>query len=211
LRDDLLGMGFSTVRTDADPATPSERFRALLARAQTPVNRKVPLSTTQTIGQRLDQGDVWATTFTLDIDGFANLSRACNAKLESIGVQLVGEGFNGQPVISIAYDGASQLRSCQPGIDDTVKALGPGTTAFASVTPFRTAGRTVSPIAGLKDFGTPETWNATLEGLPLAAGYTVLIDKKHPSNAKLPWDQLDDVRLQFRYSYQDVFPEGQCQ
>ncbi len=205
LRDDVLGMNFETT------ASPSERFRTLLARAQRPVNRNVPLTASLTVGQRLDQGNVLSTNFPLDLERFANLSRTCNAKLESVAVQLVGEGFTGQPVVSVVHEGNGQLRSCQPGIDTLVKALGPGTTAFASITPFKTSGRAVAPIAALGSFGPQQTWNATLEGLPLAAGYTVLIDLTHPSNAAQPWAQLDDVRLQFRYSYQDVFPEGQCQ
>jgi hypothetical protein len=211
LRDDLLGMDFATAREGSAPVSAGERFRALMQRALRPVNRKVPLSATQTLGQRLDRGEVLAGTFGLSVEGFANLARSCNAKVESVAVQVVGEGFTGQPVVSIVYDGSSQLRSCQPGLDTLVQSLGPGTTAFASVTPFKTAGRAVSPIASVGGFGPAQTWNATLEGLPLAAGYTVLIDLTHPSNAALPWDRLEDVRLQFRYSYQDVFPEGQCQ
>lgn len=211
LRDDLLGLDFASAREGAAPVTPGERFRALMQRAPRPVNRRVPLTARQTLGQRLDRGQAWAGNFGLSIEAFANLARSCNAKVESIAVQLVGEGFTGQPVVSVIYDGSSQLRSCQPGLDTLVQALGPGTTAFASVTPFKTEGRAVSPVAGVGDFGPSQTWNATLEGLPLAAGYTVLIDLMHPSNAALPWDRLEDVRLQFRYSYQDVFPEGQCQ
>jgi hypothetical protein len=206
LRDDLLGMDFQSPTASA-----GERFRALLQRAPRPVNRQVPLTAAQTLGQRLDRGQVLAATFGLSVEGFANLARSCNAKLESVALQLVGEGFQGQPVVSLVYDGSSQLRSCQPGLDTLVQSLGPATTAFASVTPFKTAGRTISPVAGVGGFGPSQTWNTTLEGLPLAAGYTVLIDLTHPSNAALPWDQLDDVRLQLRYSYQDVFPEGQCQ
>ncbi len=211
LRDDLLGLDFVSARQGAQAATPAERFRALMQRASRPVNRQIPLTATQTLGQRLDRGQVLAGNFGLSIEGFANLARSCNAKLDSVAVQLVGEGFTGQPVVSIVYDGASQLRSCQPGLDTLVQALGPATTAFASVTPFKTAGRAISPVAGVNDFGPAQTWNSTLEGLPLSAGYTVLIDLTHPSNAALPWDRLEDVRLQFRYSYQDVFPEGQCQ
>ncbi len=113
-------------------------------------------------------------------------------------------------MVSVLYDGASQLRSCQPGIDTYVSQFGPGATAYARVTSFKTAARPISPVSGIGSFGPRQTWNATLEGLPLAAGYTVLIDLTHPSNATIAWDKLDDVRLQFRFSYQDVFPEGQC-
>ncbi|MGV3621990.1 MAG: hypothetical protein ACO1OB_14305, partial [Archangium sp.] len=205
LRDDVLGMNFETT------ASPSERFRAVMGRAQRPVNRNTPLTAGVTVGARLDQGNVWSANFPLDLERFANLGRTCNAKLESIAVQLVGEGFSGQPVVSVIHDGNGQLRSCQPGINTLVQALGPNTTSFADVTPFKTPGRAVAPIAAVGDFGPRQTWNSTLEGQPLAAGYTVLIDLTHPSNVAQPWGQLDDVRLQFRYSYQDVFPEGQCQ
>lgn len=205
LRDDVLGMNFETT------ASASERFRALMARAQRPVNRNTPLSAGVTVGARLDQGDVWSANFPLDLERFANLGRTCNAKLESVAVQLVGEGFSGQPVVSVLHDGNGQLRSCQPGINTLVQALGPDTTSFADVTAFKTPGRAVAPIASVNGFGPMQTWNTTLEGQPLAAGYTVLIDLTHPSNVAQPWDRLDDVRLQFRYSYQDVFPEGQCQ
>ncbi|MFZ5442624.1 MAG: hypothetical protein ACOZQL_21625 [Myxococcota bacterium] len=206
LRDDLLGMGFDTASS-----TGPERLRALLARAETPINPRTPFSATQTIGERLASGRAWAASFPLSISSFANLGQSCNAKLESVAVQLVGAGFHGQPVVSLVYDGGGQLRSCQPDILPLVQALGPGRTAFSEVTSFKTAGRTVNPLAGLGTFGPRSTWNATLEGLPLAAGYTVVIDRDHPSNADQPWEQLEDVKLQLRYSYQDVFPEGQCQ
>lgn len=212
LRDDLLRMGFATASKDTGAlVAPEERLRALLSRGEVTTSAETPFSATQTLGERLDSGNAWAASFPVSISGFANLAQSCNAKLESIAVQVVGEGFTGQPVVSVVYDGAGQLRSCQPDILPLVQALGPGTTAFSAVTSFKTAGRTVNPIAGLGEFGPASTWNATLEGLPLAAGYTVVIDREHPSNKRQPWEQLEDVKLQLRYSYQDVFPEGQCQ
>lgn len=211
LRDDLLSMGFEALDDRGASHSPAERMRAVLARSSVQANPRTPFSTTQTLGQRLDSGRTWATSFSLGINGFANLAQTCNAKLESVSMQLVGEGFHGQPVVSLVYDGGGQLRSCQSNIKALVDALGPGTTAFAPVTSFKTAGRTVNPVAGLKDFGVASTWNTTLEGLPLAGGYSLVIDREHPANVDQPWDALEDVRLQLRFSYQDVFPEGQCQ
>ncbi|MBI5546861.1 MAG: hypothetical protein HY901_23510, partial [Deltaproteobacteria bacterium] len=211
LRDDLLGMGFDSQASGESTLSASERFRAVLARAQTTPNRRVPYTAAETVGQRLDRGEVWAAGFSLSAESFANLSQSCNAKLESVALELIGEGLPaGQPVVSLVYDGASQLRSCQPGLQMLVDTYGPGATAFAPVTSFKTAGRTVSPVAGVNAFGPQRTWNTTLQGLPVAGDYMLLIDRLHPSNVDYPWERLEDVRLQVRYTYQDVFPEGQC-
>ncbi len=212
LRDDLLAMGFDTAGPEGAQVSAAERLRAVLQKNSVQLSPRIPFSATQTLGQRLDSGDTSAVGFALSASGFANLGLSCNAKLESVAVQVVGEGFSGQPVVSVVYDGGGQLRSCQSNIRALVSALGPGTTNFSTVTSFKTSGRTVNPISGINgSFGESVTWNATLEGLPLAAGYALVIDRAHPSNQDQPWDRLEDVRLQIRYSYQDVFPEGQCQ
>ena len=166
----------------------------------------------ETVLQRLERGGVWAVSFDVDIEGFANLGRTCNAKIDSIAVQLVGGGSGGRlPVVSLVHHGASQLRSCQPGIADYVESIGAKATAFGPVTAFRTTGRMVSPVAGVGDFGNELEWNATLEGIPFASSYTLLIDQEHPSNAAIDWERVEDVRIQFRFTYQDVFPQGQCE
>lgn len=218
LRDNLLGLNISTLLEASENgasdlvATPAERFRALMSRANTPVNRQARLNARQTIGQRLAQGDVWAANFTLSVHDFANLPQTCNAKVDSIAARLIGfETLETQPVVTIVYDGSSEMRSCQANIRELVTAVGPEATSFGPVTRFRTGARAISPVAGVGDFGPARTWNATLEGTPLAAGYTVMIDKTLPANRDIPWEQLEDIRLQFAYSYQDVFPDGQCE
>ena len=212
VRDGMLGMGFEAGAGAEQGVSPGERFRALLRRAETPAQGRIAFSPVETIGQRLDRGGIWALDFDVSIDGFANLARSCNAKLDSIAVQLVGDDLGaGQPVVSVVHHGSSRLRSCQPGIREYVSQFGPGATAFAPITSFETAGRTISPVAGIGSFGEGRTWNKTLEGVPFSAGYSLLIDLEHPSNQAIRWDRLEDVRLQFRYTYQDVFPTGQCE
>lgn len=218
LRDNLLGLNIPTLLQEGQDgasdvvASPAERFRALLRRANTPVNKRARLNAKQTIGQRLADGNVLAANFTLSVDDFANLPQTCNGKVSSIAAQLVGlENTDAQPVITIVYDGSSELRSCQANIRELVLAVGPEATSFGPVTRFRTGSRAISPVVGFSDYGAAKTWNATLEGTPLAAGYTVMIDKDLAANQDIPWEDLEDIRLQFAYSYQDVFPDGQCE
>lgn len=207
LRDDLLQVGF-----DTEAATAAERFRAILARGNVPIDTQVRYSSDLRVGQLLTSHQVLAASFSLRLDQFANLPLSCNAKLASIDVQLVGDGLGrGRPVVSILYDGTSTLRSCQPNIDAVVGQLDPGSTSFGSLTRLRTQGRSVSPLATINGFGAADSANRGLEGLPLASSYTVLIDPQAGENTGLDWSKLDDVRLKLTWAYQDVFPEGQCQ
>ena len=50
----------------------------------------------------------------------------------------------------------------------------------------------------------------TLDGLPLASEYTLLIDTSVGDNAKLDLSKLEDVRIRINSGYQDLFAEGQC-
>lgn len=216
LRDQLLHLNLASQAPTNDGAiivaTPAQRFRALLARASSPVKRATRLNSAETIGERLARGNVLSANFQLSVHDFANLPQSCNAKVRSMAVQLIGvDAPHTQPVVSLVYDGSSELRSCQPDIRELVLAVGPEATAFAPITSFQTGARAISPIAGVGKFGPASTWNATLEGTPLAAGYTVLIDLEHPSNQDVNWESLEDIRIQFEYSYQDPFPAGQCQ
>jgi hypothetical protein len=217
LRDDLLSTGFSTLDADTGATVSGPaRLRALLARAETPASRAVRYSDRSSVGERLDAGNIWAASFDIDVEGFANLGLTCNAKLSSVAVQIVGEDGDigpgqSQPVVTMIYGGAGSVRSCQPGIDDYVSQFGPGATAFGPISAFRTPGRSISPVAGIGDYGPELSWSSTLEGLPFASNYTVLIDLNHPSNAEFDWEQLEDVRLRLSYTYQDVFPQGQCE
>src|SRR5690625_2133320 len=103
------------------------------------------------------------------------------------------------------------MGACQANIRELGLAGGPEATSFGPVTRFKTGARAISPVAGFADIGSAKTWNATLEGTPLAAGYTLLIDRNLPANKDVPWEEIEDIRLQFAYSYQDVFPDGQCE
>ena len=216
LRDDLLSTGFATVDSAGVTTSGPARLRALLARAETPASRAVRYSDRSSVGERLDAGNIWAASFDIDVEGFANLGLTCNAKLSSVAVQIVGEDGDigpgeSQPVVTVIYGGAGSVRSCQPGIDDYVAQFGPGATAFGPISAFRTPGRAISPVAGIGDYGPELSWSSTLEGLPFASNYTVLIDLNHPSNAEFDWEQLEDIRLRLSYTYQDVFPQGQCE
>ncbi len=214
LRDDLLRMGFD-MRAAADEGiidAPS-RFRAVLAKGNVPVDTQVRYSTDESIGDVIANRSVLAASFDLRLDDFANLPLTCNAKIASIDVQLVGEGLgeNVRPTVSVLYDGTSTMRSCQANIQSIVAALDPGTTAFGSRTTFRTAGRSVSPVARIGEFGEPGTANRGLEGLPLASSYTLMIDPAKGENGRVDWSALEDVKLRLTYVYQDMFPMGQCE
>jgi hypothetical protein len=129
----------------------------------------------------------------------------------SFDVSLIGELGAGQPVVTLLYDGTSQVRSCQPDIDAYVQSIGGSKwTKFGSTTLFNTPGRAASPNAGLNGYLPGNNGNVTLDGLPLASEYTVLIDTTVGDNARLDWTKLEDVRLRIRYGYQDLFAAGQC-
>ncbi|HWV37389.1 MAG TPA: hypothetical protein VN033_02815 [Vulgatibacter sp.] len=212
VRDDLLHGGFDMM-TESGEVDAAARFRAVLEKGNVPVDTQVRYSTDERIGDVIANRSVLAATFDLRLDDFANLPLTCNAKIASIDVQLVGEGLgqNVRPTVSILYDGKSTMRSCQPNIQAIVGALGPGTTAFGPRTTFRTAGRSVSPVARIGSFGEPGTANRGLEGLPLASQYTILIDPAKGENRNVDWGRLEDVMLRLTYVYQDMFPDGQCE
>jgi hypothetical protein len=220
VRDELLDMDYSKSVETADGGettlSSAQQFRRLLERAEAPAQRSVQLSQGQTLGQRLDQGNILSVNLDVSVESFANLGQTCNAKLSSVSVNLVGTELGpsagtAQPVATVVYGGAGSARSCQPGLADYVEQFGPDATAFGPVSSFRTPARAVSPVAGLNEFGAESTWNTTLEGLPFASNYTVLVDLEHPSNEEIDWEKLEDIELRFRYTYQDVFPEGQCE
>lgn len=212
LRDNLLGLNYSAPDNEGRIQTPGARLRALLERADTTSGRQIRLTSTETLGDRLSRGNALATYFTISNEVFANLPLTCNAKISGIGVQLVGlEAKDVHPVVTIIYDGSAELRSCQADIRQIVSAQGAERTAFDEVTRFQTGGRAISPVAGVGSYGPQANWNSTLEGTPLAAGYSVLIDLEHPANQNIDWNLLEDIRLMFHYNYQDMFPEGQCE
>ncbi|QDG54634.1 hypothetical protein FIV42_28980 [Persicimonas caeni] len=215
VRDDLLG--FTRTITDSvtgETLSPADRLRRVLEDGYVPVDKRVRYSTDESIGGLLGRGaDVLAATFFVDLSDFANLGLTCNAKVASVDLKLVGDGLgDARPTVSLLYDGTSQLRSCQPGIDDYVAQFGEETTNYGSVTYLRTAGRSISPVAGINEFpGAAGQANQSLGGLPLASQYTLLIDKAAGENAEIDWSKLEDIEVELTYTYQDVFPAGQCE
>ncbi|MFT4703964.1 MAG: hypothetical protein ACI81R_001659 [Bradymonadia bacterium] len=211
LRDDLLGMRLSVIdQTTNEAVSSAGRLRDLMAAAAIPLDKRVRYTSNSSIGDLLRRPDeILAAVFQLTLNDFANLGATCNAKIVGIRMQLVGEFGPGRPTVTLLYDGVSQLRSCQPGIDDYVAAVAPGVTSFGSITSVTAPGQGASPVAGVNEF--PEgDFNRTLAGLPLASQYTLLVDTQLGENGVFDWDRLEDVLLEVEYAYQDPFPEGRC-
>ena len=190
--------------------SPEERFRSILANSHVPVDRRIRWSTSDSLSTILNRkSGVLAAVFPLRIDNFANLPLACNGKIESIAINIVGDVGNTRPTVSLLYDGVSQLRSCQPNIDTYVEAFGQGMTSYGTITNLRTDGRSMSPLAGVNEFpDNIDDINRTLSGLPVASEYTLLIDTELGDNSNVNWDNLEDIEIEVSYSYQDVFPSS---
>lgn len=212
VRRDLMNLTSPIVdEVTGEELSAEERFRRILSDGYVPIDKRVRYSTDSTIGDLItDTGRVLSSTFDISMSDFANLASTCNAKVVSIAIQLVGDIGTANPTVTILYDGTSQLRSCQPGITEYVELIGEELTNFGEITMLRTPGRSISPLAGINGWRTEASANATLGGLPLASQYTVLIDTQIGENARLNWNNLQDILLNVTYSYQDVFPQGQC-
>jgi hypothetical protein len=210
VRKDLLGITqpIENLQTKGS-LTPEERFRAVLDAGRIPIDKRVRYRADATVGDLLKRGGVLAATFDVGMNDFANLASTCNAKMKSVSLQLVGEGLgDARPTVSLLYDGTSRMRSCQPDIKNIVALVGADVTPFDEVTVFKTAGRSISPVAGVGEF---TAGNQSLGGLPVASQYTVLIDPTLGENSKIDWSKLDDIVMRVEYTYQDLFPPGQCQ
>jgi hypothetical protein len=212
LRRDLLGLNDSVVDlVTSETVAPAERLRQTLQRGFVPISQRVRYTAGDTIGSLLSDRDVWSASFAVSLSNFANLASTCNAKVATVSVNLVGDDLgSGRPVVTVLYDGTSQVFSCQPGIDAYVETFGSGASTFGTITAFQVAGRSVSPIAGVNAFPSADVANRTLEGLPLASRYTLLIDPALPANQDINWENLEDIELRFEYTYQDVFAVGAC-
>jgi hypothetical protein len=210
VRRDLLNIERGIVdEATSETLTPEQRFRAILAEAVVPIDKRVRYTTDSNIGDVVSRGGILAVTFDINLTDFANLAASCNAKISSVAIELVGEGLgSARPTVSLLYDGSSSVRSCQPNIQSIVDSIGRSATTFGPITTFRATGRSVSPVAGIN---APGGTNETLRGLPLASQYTLLIDPMLGENGNIDWDALDDVVLHLDYVSQDVFPVGQCQ
>ena len=204
LRDDLLSLSLELTDPVTDQSqTPSQRLRALLERGYVPIDKRVRYTSDTSIGGLLTSRSVMAATFTVSLNDFANLGAACNAKVYSLAVKLVGEGLgSAQPTVSVLY--------CQPWLEAYLGSFGREATSFGAITRLHAPGRSVSPVAGVNAFPT-DSGNVSLTGLPLASQYTLLIDPRMGENAKIDWTKLEDVVVKLEYTYQDLFPVGQCQ
>ena len=214
LREDLLGLDGPTLDpTNAQVFTPSERLRDIMTSGFVPISKRVRYRADSTVGDLVTRRqDVLSATFDVSLDDFANLQNTCNAKLTSLDVKLVGEGLgDARPTVTILYDGVGQLTSCQPDLDAYVSQYARAS-SFGQTTYLRSAGRAISPVAGINAFPSDDgSVNQTLNGLPLASQYTVLIDTTAGENGDIDWTRLEDVELKMAYTYQDVFPVGQCE
>ncbi|MCB9625754.1 MAG: hypothetical protein H6725_00135 [Sandaracinaceae bacterium] len=210
VRNDLIGMTRGIVDASTlNELSAGDRFREMLAAGVVPIDKRVRYTADSNVGDLVTRDDILAVSFDINLTDFANLAATCNAKISSISVELVGEGLgSGRPTVSLLYDGASSVRSCQPNISAIVESIGRDATTFGPITTFRAAGRSVSPVAGIN---APGGENTTLRGLPLASQYTLLIDPQIGENGSIDWARLDDVILHIVYVSQDVFPTGQCE
>ena len=205
VRDDLLHLDDAQLdATEEKVLSPADRFWTLAQNAALPQNLAVRYSAAETVEQGTQgNDDLFVLNVQLTQAAFANLSHTCNAKIESIAVRLVGEELGGsQPMVTILYGGKSSMYSCQPGIDAYVRTFAQGNTAYGSNSSFVTEARAISPVAGITEMGSP---NTTLAGMPLSSDYTIIIDPWLPANRGVDWSRLDDVELELRYSYQDLF------
>jgi hypothetical protein len=205
VRDDLLNLSDAQLDvTEEKVLSPADRFWNLAQNSSLPQNLAMRYSASETVEQGTQgANDLFVLNFQLTQAAFANLSRTCNAKVESIAFRLVGDELGGgQPVVTLLYGGKSSMYSCQPSIDSYVRTFAQGKTAYGSNSSFVTEGRAISPVAGVGEMGVA---NQTLTGMPLSSDYTVIIDPWLPANRGLDWSKLDDVELEITYSYQDLF------
>ena len=214
LREDFLDITDATLsEVSSAPLTPPERLRAIMTEGFVPVSKRVRYRSDASVGDLMTrQEDILSATFSVSLTDFANLQNTCNAKLESLDVKLVGEGLgDALPTVTILYDGVGQLRSCQPDLDAYVAQFGRAS-SFGQTTILRSAGRSISPVAGVGTFPSENgSANQSLNGLPLASQYTILIDTEAGENDDIDWTRLEDVELRIAYTFQDVFPAGQCE
>lgn len=210
-------MGFTADARDSVTGgiTPAQNaFQAALARGDVSVGRRVRLGSTLFGADLWSLESLWSGSLSIDIERFPNLAASCNARLFSVDLAVVGE-FSGEelPVVRLVHAGTSKLRSCQANIRDYIDSVGPESTTFREVTSFEMEGRGIAPVADIGTFAEPPnltTGNTTLQGLPLASEYIVMIERAQGDNANIPWDRLEDVLIRFTFSYQDPYPQSEC-
>jgi hypothetical protein len=201
-----------SVTGDVTPA--QQAFQAALARGDVSVGRRVRLGSTLFGSDLWSLDSLWSGSLSIDIERFPNLAASCNARLFSVDIAVVGDFREGElPVVRLVYAGTSKLRSCQADIRDYIDSVGPESTSFREVTSFEMEGQGIAPVADVGDFAQPPnltSGNATLQGLPLASDYIVMIERDLGDNANISWDRLEDVLVRFNFSYQDPYPQSEC-
>ena len=197
--------------------TAGKRFQNVIAKGNIPINSLTRYTVESSVRDLVNSGvdRLRSGTFAVTIKQSMNLATTCNAKIDSIAIQIVGgegviregAGENIHPTITVFYDGQSQLASCQPNIESLVQTIGPKT-AYGVYSSFVVKPQKISAIAGINEYGDP---NNTLKGKPFATSYTVLIDTQISENPKIDWDKVEDIKLRVRYSYNDVMQESACE
>ena len=215
---------FMGITRDYDDMTMAERFRAIINKGDLPVDALTRYTADSNVKQLLKQGNVLAGTFQIDKSTF-NIGANCNAKLNTISVRIEGSDLAKSdagavyPSLTIFYNGSSTLTSCQPGMDDVVQPLG-GRTKFGTYSSFSIPTELMTPNASLgkyvkleaetkyeaDDFREP---NFSFDGLPIMTSYTVLIDPNMGDNKKINWDNIEDIKLRIKYSY-DSLKSSKC-
>jgi hypothetical protein len=195
--------------------TPKDRLHNVLNSKKLTIDRKIRISNELFGSNMEDQEGLWRGTFMINLEGVANLESSCNARINSIEINLIGENLGeGYPSISLIKSDQSLLRSCQPNLENYLAQFGLENTSFRNVTRFKSSMQSISPPAQIGELSSdPESLmpSFTLAGLPLAGEYMVLIDKSAGDNPSIDWDQLEDIHIRFNYFYQDYFVPGACE
>ena len=215
---------FMGITRDYSDMTMPERFRAVMRYSDLPVDSLTRYTAEKDVKALFAQNNLMAGTFQIDKDTF-NIGANCNAKINEISVRIEGDNLTKPddgavyPFVTIFYNGSASLTSCQPHMDDVVAPLG-GRTKFGTQTFFSIPTEKASPIASIgkykkidaetkftnDDFGNIDT---AFDGLPIMTSYTVLIDPEMKANAKINWDNIEDIKLKIKYSY-DKLKNSAC-
>ncbi|MBO4351657.1 MAG: hypothetical protein J6A01_12035 [Proteobacteria bacterium] len=202
------------ITADFQKMTMQQRFHYALSNGNVPVKSLTRYTVDTTGKQLLNSGHALKSgTFALTIPSFANLQATCNAKIAGFAFKLVGEnlikpdaGTQVHPTITMFYNGKATLASCQPDIESIANTLGHAT-AYDTYTTFNIEQTKISPNLGLNEWGNSDN---TLANYPLASTYTVLIDPEIGENAKINWDNVEDIQIKVLYTYENVKTNNTC-
>jgi hypothetical protein len=189
--------------------TPAEQFRSYVDDEYIPVDKTIRYAPNTEIDDFQRRGhDLLTATFTLDVNSFANLRTACNAKIQTVSVNFIGDlgrGLSVDPEYTLVYDGVASLRSCHPDMGELVSQVGADVTSFGPISTFDNSGKAISGIAGVNEFRSTE--NTLLAERPLGAQYTLIMSKNTETNSRVAWQNLEDIVLRVRYTHQATFSD----